>query len=281
MKRYLLTPILLLPICAHADLVELWAPGVSSQSGWSDFNKTEENTNDDNLCWAASAANIINWWQQKYKIPTGTPTGDQVWTTFKDSFSDIKADPYNAYTWWLNGEYPNTSNLTDFGKTAGGYYKEYFNSSYAVSNALTGFYNSSYWGISNGIKTYLSQGMGLTISITDTKGETGHALTLWGAEYNTETLALTKLFLTDSDDNKTSLFEVSCTLLGEKSDTQYLGIENAWFDLGDRDYYVTSFCGLVHPSGFLQPIPEPSTFGLLSGVYALVFAFSRRRKHAS
>ncbi|MBQ5665434.1 MAG: hypothetical protein IIV41_06155, partial [Akkermansia sp.] len=54
----------------------LWVPGVNVKSGWIDYEKNEQKGDgDDYLCWAASAANIIDYWQRQYTVPAGTPTG--------------------------------------------------------------------------------------------------------------------------------------------------------------------------------------------------------------
>ena len=50
--------------CANAELLETWTLGVSSERGWYDANKTLA-PGDDNLCWAASASNILNWWEDR------------------------------------------------------------------------------------------------------------------------------------------------------------------------------------------------------------------------
>lgn len=72
-------------VCA-ADTVTLWLPGVSETSGWTDYNKTKADTEDDNLCWAASGSNVINWWQNQYTGLTDLPPqGEEIWETFKRS----------------------------------------------------------------------------------------------------------------------------------------------------------------------------------------------------
>ena len=59
----------------------VFVEGVSCESGWYDVNKVGKGENGDiNMCWAASAANIIQWWQDIYvskggKLPAGAITG--------------------------------------------------------------------------------------------------------------------------------------------------------------------------------------------------------------
>ena len=51
----------------------VFVEGVSQESGWYDVNKVGKGENGDiNMCWAASAANIIEWWQDRYLSQGGT-----------------------------------------------------------------------------------------------------------------------------------------------------------------------------------------------------------------
>ena len=58
----------------------VFAEGVSVSSGWYDVNKLKNGGGDINMCWAASASNIIQWWQDRYveagnTLPAGAVTG--------------------------------------------------------------------------------------------------------------------------------------------------------------------------------------------------------------
>ena len=49
------------------DKTIVFVEGVNRESGWYDVNKVGKGDNGDiNMCWAASAANIIEWWQDRY-----------------------------------------------------------------------------------------------------------------------------------------------------------------------------------------------------------------------
>ena len=62
----------------------LFAEGVSITSGWYDVNKKDKGNNGDiNMCWAATASNMIQWWQDRYvaagnELPAGAVTGPGV-----------------------------------------------------------------------------------------------------------------------------------------------------------------------------------------------------------
>lgn len=302
MKLRLVPALLFVPVCVYAGVEELWTQGVSRSDGWSDFNKVggwDIEDGDNNLCWAASAANIINWWQNRYVTPSGVPTGEKIWTTFKDSFTDFGSNPSYAFEWWLDGTYRPAGVAEWSQKTAlaapGGYYTQYLNpwtydgETYTDAwQYMTSPTSVSYSGLSGQIISNLQNGAGLTLSIRDTLGETAHAITLWGVEYDASSNLITKMWLTDSDDeqygvNMSGLFEVACYSLEANlasSGTETLlafRSENGWYNRSDRDFYVTSFNGLL-PANFLLAIPEPSAFGLLAGIGALVLVALRRRR---
>lgn len=51
----------------------VFADGVTVSSGWYDVNKYKAGNNGDiQMCWAASASNILQWWQDRYVAEGGT-----------------------------------------------------------------------------------------------------------------------------------------------------------------------------------------------------------------
>ncbi len=90
---------------AHADVTTLWVDGVTQESGWYDVNKTFDT--DKLLCWAASASNLIAWWQSDYPVRYDIPnTPQDIWNTFKTSVvEDAGGDTQAAIQWWLTGVY--------------------------------------------------------------------------------------------------------------------------------------------------------------------------------
>lgn len=107
-----LSVLLLLAISAALSTVsaaQAWVDGVSQSTGWYDANKVSPYTadGDNNLCWAASASNLIAWWQDKYQVPAGVPNDiNNIWATYKNAATeDIGGDTHAAVQWWLTGVY--------------------------------------------------------------------------------------------------------------------------------------------------------------------------------
>ena len=98
--------ILLLGLSSALASETIFLPGVSEHGGWVDYNKSLEDPNDDNLCWAAAASNVIDYWQRRYVVPANTPTGEDIWTTLKSSVdANIGGYTIGAMQWWLTGHY--------------------------------------------------------------------------------------------------------------------------------------------------------------------------------
>ena len=98
---------------AHAETTTLWVNGVSEESGWYDANKENPRAEDaDNkLCFAASAANLVAWWQSQYVVDAATPnTIDAIWATYKNAaVADEGGDTHGAVQWWISGVYMATT----------------------------------------------------------------------------------------------------------------------------------------------------------------------------
>lgn len=94
----------------------VFAEGVSIESGWYDVNKVGKGENGDiNMCWAASASNIIQWWQDLYVakggvLPEGAITGPG--ETYELALMEMFHDQWNnnkgghvveAVPWYFEG----------------------------------------------------------------------------------------------------------------------------------------------------------------------------------
>ena len=94
------------------------APGLYSEtqegevqiSGWYDAEKTKEQGDaDDLMCYAASASNLLAWWQNSsYAVDSAAPKDlDTIWATFVNSNQVYSSGGVFqcAVNWWLSGVY--------------------------------------------------------------------------------------------------------------------------------------------------------------------------------
>lgn len=89
----------------------VWANGVNEDGGWYDVNKSSlaDGHVESNMCYAASAANLIAWWQNgEYGVSSDAPTDiNDIWNTFVSNnlTADEGGDTLSAINWWVSGVY--------------------------------------------------------------------------------------------------------------------------------------------------------------------------------
>lgn len=224
MKLSLKTLLCAALLCVPAAQAEtVWAKGVSVDGGWYDANKSKTNEKDNNLCWAATCSNIIDFWQQRYIVPSGTPTGGDIWTRFIEAcINDVGGNFPCAMQWWIGGDYQGTTWTTSVNgaennrcvytavpdedelypiytdiSTFDGYYwdaipdswvgQQYYNTNAKHSHLENFLWSSdaSESPLDTAIVNQFSEGMPIALSLASTGGSLtlAHAVTLWGVEY--------------------------------------------------------------------------------------------------
>ncbi len=280
-----------------AQATEYWVPGTSREGGWYDVNKTFSRDFPDSLmCWAASASNMLAWWQDhnpEYNdlAAMDTPKGGQeIFDTFKTAYENNGGLQAYGILWFLQGDTNDEylPSLTEKGKEMGGYYGNAITQIYSelpISLGLCDVREAGSASIVSGfLKECIVNGYSVGLGVY---GSISHAVTLWGIDYNEETQMIEKMYLTDSDDRTLTkgdvptLFEAECRELEVEFATKeggsimlkQLGISSKrdgtiWYD--DTVYLgVASLLKTVR-------VPEPSTATL--GLVALAALCARRRR---
>jgi hypothetical protein len=221
---------------------------------WQDANKTVANTEDDLMCWAAAASNVLAWGHW------GTPTyntADQIFIHFQDHWTDDGGYPSWAYKWWMNGAWPPYSVASVPDVPGGGNF-------YPLLN-FDGYYVYGSGGnlLMSGIDGLMHQGYGVALNITN-GGSMLHSITAWGFEYDNSggSVVYQGIFVTDSDDAQTALVEYP---LIWQNDQWYLGG-------GYAGWQLSSFMAL---QPFQTPL-TPSWVLLGTGLAALLGRRLRR-----
>ena len=222
----------------ETGLTVRFAEGVSLESGWYDVNKVKDGTvnGDINMCWAATAANILQWWQDRYveqgnELPEGCPDGKgetyelaimEVFHTLWDNTYGGHA--FHAVKWYFEGvnvcEGWNRQ-AQPLQRGSGGYFKHVWEQiePYMYTGHDLGYtqdYNNYYlWGSGSGlnatgrlkaftelVELFIDKGMtSMAIAQRENYGGVHHSVTLWGYEKDNETGLLTRIWITDSDDS--------------------------------------------------------------------------------
>lgn len=252
-------------------------------STYYDFNKLFDGT-DHNLCWAYSASNVLQWWQDKQddyyistnSIPDGKTYSDQyasdIVSTFVKAWGNEGGFEINGFTWWLSDVAGSpTGQLGDFDETlyfpeGGGYWSDFVDSTSFIGEERDMAIDDTYdqYFIETMDNAILA-GNGMTLGIYLNEGEGGaHAITLWG--YGEED-GKYWLYLTDSDDELDGMFTV---------DIEYNTTDELWYMQGygaSNDWFVGDVTTLA---ANVLNVPEPSTVSLC--LLALAGLYHRRRK---
>lgn len=281
--------------------VEYWASGVSTEQGWYDANKTFATEDADReMCWAASAANIIDWWQREHAdimaksgVDPALREPEAVWHLLRDSFEDAPGNAFYGMEWYFLDLFPVPEPpLTEYGKGRGGYYRHAVMDDLLTTEEGLSLIPQPITMADEGVdaqvlalklRDVLESGRPLSLILGG--NETVHAATLWGGVFDDATGMPLTLYLTDSDDDTLrTAFQVpqifsanvdliEATVPGTLDPTPVLGITSFIVDdlpwYGD-DMYILGASFL----GFPYPVPEPTTLPLL----ALAALAARRRK---
>ncbi len=175
-----------------------------------DAEKCTAITQDNMMCWAGTAANMLYYtgWGL-----VGTDTEDKVFSVFIDNFTLGKTyggNAYHAIDWYFTGHYsPQTWSEWDIPlENSGGFYSETFETSNLSSYLTSTTFTVS--GLTTAKKKLeAGYGVGVTFGYYDSNGTRtgGHLITLWGmtcdSSYSvTDPRYYTGIIVTDSDDNK-------------------------------------------------------------------------------
>ena len=208
-------------------IVSQFAPDVTKESGWYDTNKLYGAANDSKMCWAASCSNSIAWY-----IDHLGPDGDifegnhnNIYKNFRETWSgsDEGFDPLQGFSWYFTGHttdgkntHPGTggylnilkgcneawSVIPELGPSIFGNYEHKIPYVYdEIGVYYEGAALSTYELMSKTLLEQLKQGVCvLSVARGTSFGTWSHAITLWGADYDENTGLITKLYVTDSDD---------------------------------------------------------------------------------
>ncbi len=138
-----------------------------------DVDKSITDPDDDHMCWAAAASNILDWggWGR-----SPLDHGQSMFQTFQDNWQDYGGLMLNAWSWWINGDVLQPRYDTREPGAAGGNYfpsidfEDYY---YHYSQG------TSWANLPNALEeidALLQDGWGVTVAVAPIS----HALTVWG-----------------------------------------------------------------------------------------------------
>lgn len=295
MKLSLISILALSFILPVASAAEAWAPGVSRKGGWVDYDKDADNKpymDDEGMCWAAAASNVITWWQNHNAdqlTSTSLPTHN-AWDVYRLVYLNIGGVPSDAFNWYINGISRDQYGVPQYGlgsvmdkelyndtKGFGATIKWYFDGGFlsgvystAENPVLLSVGNSDSYALCRRIVDAIESGYALVLSASS------HALTLWGVEYKETDLGtvITKAWVTDSDDCKSQLVESSEFSVKSGPDGNAVAMKLPTY--GDSTSFVYDAVSGMRTAPSTPMIPEPTTATL--SLLALAGLAARRRR---
>ena len=294
----LFTAAVFAPFAASADSV--FVPGTWAGDTRYDVKKVEygaEGSPDRLMCWAASASNNLQLWQDNlaaagYPIPSGVPNGKtqdtyslDIFNVFANNWEDKSGVSALAYQWYFTGSY-------DIGYAGG----------FEVALPLEGASEGGYWKelgldvddicvrlecqagtvlhpvegakdlLKNSLNEVLENGWLASLSVNN---YSNHSVTLAGYEFDAATGDITGLWICDSDNPNTSFNFLLDIYWSDGYQAWVFGeahIDNIVSDYDNLEgWMIVSMDVLKVPFA----IPEPSSFAALFGVLALALAMRR------
>lgn len=222
---------------------------------WHDAEKSKKNTNDDWLCWASSAANVLAW--SKWGIVAGFETEDEIFTYFAKHWSDNPAgSPREAWRWWFSGK-NHDSRGAKVVVEGGGFWREFPFPSYKWEC----YAGELFCGIGQNqlkrdpfiLRRLLENGYAIVLQIVQPQehgGRDSHMITLWGFRYDWLN-RFTGILVTDSDDAKESFSAVDAPNTLAYYPVKLKGNE-WWLTYREKQWKILAAYALLSKSEYLK-----------------------------
>ena len=160
-----------------------------------DAKKTVSSTEDDLMCWAAAASNILAW--TRWGFPPDESFTDEagIFQYFQDHWEDKEGYPQKAWEWWFNG-----IDQDGVDSPGGGFWDSL--------HAFNDYYQADQNRVNElqKIADYLHDGYGVVIGLICQSYS--HYITCWGYEYEKDDQDVKQylgIYITDSDDDSQGL----------------------------------------------------------------------------
>lgn len=229
---------------------------------WYDADKSLSNTDDDLMCWAATASNMLAYSGWGFPASGNFNNEEDIFTYYQDHWTDNVGNIKYSLDWWFDGDVSPPSSWAQEDVDGGGFH---------LTENLYDYYEESYNKVAvlSTVDTYLHENRSVGLWLVG--GQYNHLVTAWGYEYN-ESGDYLGVWITDSDDysgsDQLSYYEVT-----------FNTVTNQW-DLDDNygDFYIGGAYGLAKMP-LQESIPEPATILLFATGLAGLVGRSYLRKN--
>ena len=171
--------------------------------GFIDAEKTYNEDNDDELCWAASSSDMLTY--TGWAAQAGFSDEDDVFEAFIDAFGNAGGHQFYAAGWFFNGASLNSpaAPILDY-PNSGGFLNDYAFDQLIIDHSFT---VDDMDTIAALLRKGYAVGLGAYIFYDDSDEPGGHALTMWGyildhSAAEDDPARYQGIFLTDSDSHE-------------------------------------------------------------------------------
>jgi hypothetical protein len=159
---------------------------------WSDVEKSAANTEEDLLCWAATASNMLAW--SGWGNAAGMGSAESIFAYFQEHWTDECGHPALGVDWWFDGTnvMQDVAGWSQVDLAGGGFFAP-------GAGAACLHYSNILATAMSTVASYLDAGYAVGLGLG---GPGGHAVTCWGYAYAAgDASSFRGVYLTDSDDN--------------------------------------------------------------------------------
>ena len=168
-----------------------------------DAEKSPNRFNDDQLCWAATASNMLTWtgYGKAVNAANGHQQEDAVFEALWSHFSDEGSTASYGISWFMTGLYDAPYNWAQPDSDSG----NYMGCIPQAFQALDIYPKDSAAPYVDDLANAILAGDAAGLAIYDSYGDSGHAITCWGLSIDlsrnrNDPKWLTGIYITDSDD---------------------------------------------------------------------------------
>lgn len=221
---------------------------------------------DDLLCWAAAASNVLQWTGWGYVIDQGIPytDSDDMFREFKKHWTDRGATADAAWAWWIDGTVRSAIGASIREDGGGNFWPNYDPDGWIFIEKRDAGVD-----MAQALDRYLEMGYGVTLTIRkESDPDSSHVITCWGFRFDPQydpqanpELFYKGIWVTDSDDDKNDP--------NPPDMLQYYDlIYDGWWHLHDYPLYSGSDDDYIDKVEALQPFPNTPPTVLIGGPYS-------------
>lgn len=226
-------------------LFDDWAGGLA------DAEQSPENTDDDQMCWAAAGSNVLEW--TGWGRVSGLHNTDQIFQYAQDHWHDAPGQAINLWRWWFDGERDFVDDSGSLLPSSG--IEVRGGADFFPSHDFSDYHHAEYDSAEtmDAVRDFLHAGYGTILVLADVDSDNSHAVTVWGYATDDATGDFVGVYVSDSVDDHVAGTAPNTVRYQE---IRYDTSESRWIENDGTDYIARVEA--------LERMPPNSLIGILS-----------------